>query len=167
VTTDAILAEVADALCRGDRRRWAVAAIRATRADRTITAVAGSAALFRQGFDLYAARPDKDWSLTDCISFAVMKDRDIESALTADAHFVQAGFVPFSKSDTGRDGRFLRRFLGCHQGRRLLPSARCLRPGARNGPPREGGAKPPRPRHCNRGRNPRMPLAVRPGRRGE
>lgn len=92
VTTDAILTEVADALCRGDRRRWAVAAIRAIRADRTITAVAGSAALFRQGFDLYAARPDKDWSLTDCISFAVMKDRDIESALTADAHFVQAGF---------------------------------------------------------------------------
>jgi len=33
--------------------------------------------------------------------------------------------------------------------------------------PREGGAKPPRPRHCNRGRNPRMPLAVRLGRRGE
>ncbi len=41
--------------------------------------------------------------------------------------------------------------------------------GARDVPEgrREGGANPPRPRHCNRGRNPREPLAARPGRRGE
>src|SRR5713101_6185793 len=33
--------------------------------------------------------------------------------------------------------------------------------------PREGGANPPRPRHCNRGRNPRVPLVFELGRRGE
>lgn len=37
-------------------------------------------------------RPDKSWSLTDCISFVVMRDRDIRSALTADGDFEQAGF---------------------------------------------------------------------------
>jgi predicted nucleic acid-binding protein len=40
----------------------------------------------------YAARPDKDWTLTDCISFVVMEDEGITDALTGDQHFVQAGF---------------------------------------------------------------------------
>jgi hypothetical protein len=92
VTTDAVLTEVADALCRADRRRWAVAALEAIRSDKSVTSVAGSAKLFGGGFTLYAGRPDKDWSLTDCMSFVVMKDRKIEQALTADVHFVQAGF---------------------------------------------------------------------------
>lgn len=38
-------------------------------------------------------RPDKDWSLTDCISFLVMKDFGLTDAFTADHHFEQAGFT--------------------------------------------------------------------------
>jgi predicted nucleic acid-binding protein len=38
-------------------------------------------------------RPDKDWSLTDCISFVVMNAESISEALTGDEHFEQAGFV--------------------------------------------------------------------------
>lgn len=41
---------------------------------------------------LYTQRPDKDWSLTDCISFVVMKQHGLTEALTADRHFEQAGF---------------------------------------------------------------------------
>ncbi len=37
-------------------------------------------------------RPDKDWSLTDCISFVVMEEHGITDALTGDHHFEQAGF---------------------------------------------------------------------------
>ena len=92
VTTEPVLTEVADALSRADQKRWAVDAIRAVRSDPDITTVAGSAALFTRAFDLYASRGDKDWSLTDCMSFVVMKERGIERALTADLHFVQAGF---------------------------------------------------------------------------
>jgi predicted nucleic acid-binding protein len=44
-----------------------------------------------------ASRPDKDWSLTDCISFVVMENQDITEALTADRHFVQAGFTALLK----------------------------------------------------------------------
>lgn len=40
----------------------------------------------------FAARTDKAWSLTDCISFTIMRDRDIRLALTGDRHFLQAGF---------------------------------------------------------------------------
>jgi predicted nucleic acid-binding protein len=92
VTTEAVLTEVADALCRADRRRWAIEAIRAVRSDSAITTVAGSASMFLRAFALYSERHDKDWSLTDCISFVVMKERALDSALTADIHFVQAGF---------------------------------------------------------------------------
>jgi predicted nucleic acid-binding protein len=48
--------------------------------------------LFNAGMHLYASRPDKDWSLTDCISFVVMQERGITDALTGDRHFEQAGF---------------------------------------------------------------------------
>ena len=42
---------------------------------------------------LFAKRPDKEWSLTDCISFIVMQEYGLTEALTADHHFEQAGFT--------------------------------------------------------------------------
>ena len=48
--------------------------------------------LFHRGYELYAARGDKDWSLTDCISFIVMRDEGSPAALTHDQHFEQAGY---------------------------------------------------------------------------
>ena len=41
---------------------------------------------------LFEARADKEWSLTDCISFVVMTEQRIADALTTDHHFIQAGF---------------------------------------------------------------------------
>jgi uncharacterized protein len=49
------------------------------------------------GIDFFRARPDKEWSLTDCISFIVMKERRIKEALTGDHHFEQAGFIALLK----------------------------------------------------------------------
>lgn len=48
--------------------------------------------LLNRSAALFAARPDKAWSLTDCISFTIMQDRGIRLALTGDKHFLQAGF---------------------------------------------------------------------------
>ena len=42
---------------------------------------------------MYRARTDKEWGLTDCISFVLMKNEGISEALTADIHFRQAGFT--------------------------------------------------------------------------
>jgi len=41
---------------------------------------------------LYGNRADKAWSLTDCISFAVMAEEGLSDGLTGDRHFEQAGF---------------------------------------------------------------------------
>jgi len=48
--------------------------------------------LIQRGLEMFKARNDKDWSLTDCISFVVMKEKGITMALTSDHHFQQAGF---------------------------------------------------------------------------
>lgn len=44
--------------------------------------------------EFYRQRRDKEWSLTDCISFVVMQEEQLTEALTADRHFEQAGFKP-------------------------------------------------------------------------
>jgi uncharacterized protein len=54
--------------------------------------IAPDDSLFEDGIELYEQRSDKDWSLTDCISFVIMEERAISDALTADHHFEQAGF---------------------------------------------------------------------------
>jgi uncharacterized protein len=45
----------------------------------------------------YRERPDKEWSLTDCISFVVMAEKGLSEALTGGRHFEQAGFKPLLK----------------------------------------------------------------------
>ena len=67
------------------------------RADRALEIVPVSRDLLERGRALYSDRPDKYWSLTDCISFVVMKDYQISEALTGDHHFEQAGFVALLK----------------------------------------------------------------------
>jgi len=54
--------------------------------------VASDSGLFDRGCQLYLSRLDKEWSLTDCISFVVMRERGLSDALTSDNHFEQAGF---------------------------------------------------------------------------
>jgi uncharacterized protein len=47
---------------------------------------------FLAGLNLYRARPDKGYSLTDCISTQTMRNEGITEALTNDRHFEQEGF---------------------------------------------------------------------------
>ncbi len=54
--------------------------------------VPASTELRKKGVALYASRADKNWSLTDCISFVVMEEYGLTDALTSDHHFAQAGF---------------------------------------------------------------------------
>ena len=92
LTTTWVLTEVADALSRPDFRSTLVDFIHAIRADSQVTIVPASQGLFDRGFDLFARRPDKEWSLTDCISCVVMQEHGLSEALTSDHHFEQMGF---------------------------------------------------------------------------
>ena len=49
--------------------------------------------LLDEGWNLFRNRPDKEWSLTDCISMFVMETDQIKLAFSSDHHFEQAGFV--------------------------------------------------------------------------
>ena len=92
VTTEWVLMDLADALSAPEARSTASAFLKAVRADLLFDVVGYVPATYQAGFDLFANRPDKAWSLTDCISFGVMTERGLSEALTADHHFEQAGF---------------------------------------------------------------------------
>jgi hypothetical protein len=54
--------------------------------------VRATSELIQRGRKFYRERADKEWPLTDCVSFVVMQDQGLVEALTADRHFEQAGF---------------------------------------------------------------------------
>lgn len=95
VTTRWVLAEVCDGLSTAANRHLAVALVQQVASSRRFRLVLGSDELFERGFALYSQRPDKDWSLTDCISFVVMADEGLTAALTGDHHFEQVGYTAY------------------------------------------------------------------------
>jgi len=92
LTTEWILMELADALSAPDARGVVAEFLQAVRADPLFEVVGYTPAAYQAGFDLFITRADKEWSLTDCISFAAMTEHGLTDALTADHHFEQAGF---------------------------------------------------------------------------
>jgi predicted nucleic acid-binding protein len=84
--------ETANALSRPVWRERAVSLVNHLAARADVEIVPFSSALWSKGWKLFGQRPDKSWSLTDCISFEVMLERGLTEALSADSHFAQAGF---------------------------------------------------------------------------
>ena len=92
VTTRAVLLEIGNALSKQRFRSAAVSLLEALEQDAGVEIIDLSPTLYSRGLQLFAQRPDKEWSLTDCISIAVMRDRNLTQVLTADHHFEQAGY---------------------------------------------------------------------------
>jgi len=92
VTTAWVLTEVGNSLTRGTDRALFCELYRDLSADHRVMIVPAAQDLLEQGIELFGNRPDKEWSLTDCISFVVMQLHHLTDALTADHHFKQAGF---------------------------------------------------------------------------
>lgn len=98
-TTEEVLTEVL-AFFSTDRwlRNRAVATVRTLMDDPSFHVIPHSHRSFVSAFDLYAARPDKGYSLTDCISMQTMRREGLTDVLTNDHHFEQEGFrVLFGK----------------------------------------------------------------------
>jgi predicted nucleic acid-binding protein len=97
VTTAWVLLELANSLSAPRHRLTFIALIEELRQNPDVVIYEAERTLFDEGLSLYRDRADKHWSLTDCISFVVMKREGITEALTADRHFEQAGFKALLK----------------------------------------------------------------------
>ena len=90
LTTSLIVAEVLDGAAERDRRFSPLLRRAIERFEVEVVWV--DEPLFERAWEFYDARHDKEWSLTDCVSFVLMKQRGLFQSLTYDHHFEQAGF---------------------------------------------------------------------------
>ena len=97
VTTAWVLTEFADGLAVTAHRAAFSRLVTRLQADPENEIMPPTEELMTRGVQLYDTRPDKQWSLTDCISFVVMTEKGITDALTGDHHFEQAGFTALLK----------------------------------------------------------------------
>jgi predicted nucleic acid-binding protein len=95
VTTDEVLSEVLAAFCEAGPilRQRAATLVRRLSQRPTVTIHPQSRGTFLTGLALYEARPDKGYSLTDCVSMETMRQEGITEILTHDHHFAQEGFT--------------------------------------------------------------------------
>lgn len=92
ITTEAVLTEIGNALAKSQWRELAVVTLNDLRDDEDVEILSITPQLFSKALKFYSSCMDKEWGLTDCISFVVMKERKLTDALTTDHHFEQAGF---------------------------------------------------------------------------
>ena len=92
VTTSYVLDEVATFFNARGLHAKAVEAINGLMNSPSVLLVHVDEDLFDEGWRYFARHHDKRYSLTDCISFVVMKRMKLKTALAFDQHFVQAGF---------------------------------------------------------------------------
>jgi uncharacterized protein len=94
ITTEAVLMELLASFSgMGARARMEAAGyVRDLQAHPEVEVVEQTHALFEAGLNLYEQRPDKKYSLADCISMQVMRNLGLREVLTNDHHFSQEGF---------------------------------------------------------------------------
>ena len=93
VTTDYVLDEAVTLTRFAHSHSKAVELAEATLASKFVRMVYCDEALFLEGLGLFKQHSDKEWSLTDCVSFAATRKYGVRTAFTFDAHFRQAGFA--------------------------------------------------------------------------
>jgi uncharacterized protein len=93
-TTDAVFDEFLATYSARESylRQRAATTVRRLLASPEVTVIHQTRALFLEGLTLYEARPDKEYSLTDCLSMQVMRREGLTEVLTNDHHFTQEGF---------------------------------------------------------------------------
>ena len=92
ITTSSVLDETANALCDPAFKPSVITFFHNLETSPRVEIIFVDPVLWSKGWEIYDKRRDKAWSLTDCISIAVMQERGIHESLTSDRHFVQAGF---------------------------------------------------------------------------
>ncbi len=94
ITTEYVLLECVNTLSKARNRASARVLVNQVRVAKGWECVPAAQDIFDSGLRLHFTRMDKDWSLTDCISFHLMRAKGITRAPAYDEHFAQAGFDP-------------------------------------------------------------------------
>ncbi len=92
LTTEFVLLEFLDALCSPPLRSVSMETVAVLRQAIAVRIEAATSELIAEGMRIFEQHSDKNWGLTDCISFHVMRREGLQEALTSDHHFEQAGF---------------------------------------------------------------------------
>jgi uncharacterized protein len=92
VVTRAVMLEIGNSLSKARYRNAGFALLSALESDPIVEILELTLEDYQAALKLFQSRADKEWGLVDCISFVVMQQRGLFEALTADGHFVQAGF---------------------------------------------------------------------------
>jgi predicted nucleic acid-binding protein len=94
ITTDEVLTEYLTFFATAPEpfRRDAAEGVGRLLASSVVRVIPQSRESFRAGLQLYMARPDKGYSLTDCMSMQTMRREGLTEVLTNDRHFEQEGF---------------------------------------------------------------------------
>ena len=79
-------------MARQRYRKAAIELMESLEEDPNVEIISLTDDLYFRAMELFRQRPDKEWGITDCISFVLMQDHEITDALTTDDHFKQAGF---------------------------------------------------------------------------
>jgi predicted nucleic acid-binding protein len=103
VTTDEVLVENLNffSMAPAGVRQAVAGSVEDILANPVIRVIPQSRSTFIAGLRLYAARPDKGYSLTDCISMAAMRQEGLTEVLTNDRHFEQEGFRALLREPEG------------------------------------------------------------------
>lgn len=92
VTTEWVLTELGNYLSGHANRALFVPFVRDLPTDPRVEIVTATHPQFEAGCALFDSRPDKEWSITDCISMVLLMERGMTEVLTCDHHFEQAGY---------------------------------------------------------------------------
>ena len=95
VTTETVLIELLNFFSEygAEMRQTVAETVRDILIDLDIEYISHSPETFLEALDFYESRPDKGYSLTDCVSMLVMKKLGLQEILTHDNHFEQEGFT--------------------------------------------------------------------------
>jgi uncharacterized protein len=88
-----ILLEIGDGYARSGRRAKGEELLDKFIHEEGFQVMALSQEIMDQSMALFRSRSDKQWGLTDCVSFVLMEREGVTEALSADLHFRQAGFA--------------------------------------------------------------------------
>jgi len=95
VTTDKVLVELLTfySAYGAETQQATVQLVRSLLNHSTVQVLQQTRESFFVGLELYAKRPAKEYSMTDCISMQVMRQLGITEVLMRDRHFTQEGFT--------------------------------------------------------------------------